>query len=170
MSYVALGAPLLTSIDPEEINPVDRLRSPSLEHWFGTDHLGRDIFARALYGSRVSLIGGLRVSTMSTLVGIAIGLLSGYHRRLDVVAMHVMDGLMAIPGILLLAIALMALIHALKRPRPCEIGGVFLCRERATTRMYVPSHGRRRLTSHRSPWLRAATNLPVAHLLPPAAG
>jgi len=113
--YMALGAPLLSSIDSEEINPVDRLQSPSLEHWFGTDHLGRDIFARALYGSCVSLIGGLCVSTMSTLVGIVIGLLSGYHRRLDVVAMHVMDGLMAIPGILL-AIALMALIHALKRP------------------------------------------------------
>jgi len=166
---MALGAPLLTSIDPEEINPVDRLQSPSLEHWFGTEHLGRDIFARALYGGRVSLIGGLCVSTMSTLVGIVIGLLSGYHRRLDVVVMRVMDGLMAIPGILL-AIALMALIHALKRPRPCEIGGVFLYRERATTRMYVPSHERRRLTSHRSPALLAATNLPVAHLLPPAAG
>jgi len=83
MSYVALGAPLLTSIDPEEINPVDRLQSPSLEHWFGTDHLGRDIFARTLYGGRISLIVGLCVSTMSTFVGLVIGLLSGYTRRLE---------------------------------------------------------------------------------------
>jgi peptide/nickel transport system permease protein len=111
MSCAALGAPLLTTIDPEEINPIDRLQSPSLEHWFGTDHLGRDIFARTLYGSRVSLSVGLCISTMSTLVGLVIGLLGGYQRRLDAVVMRVMDGLMAIPGILL-AIALMALIHA----------------------------------------------------------
>jgi peptide/nickel transport system permease protein len=111
MGCVALGAPLLITIDPEEINPIDRLQPPSLEHWFGTDHLGRDSFARTLYGGRISLIVGLCVSTMSTFVGLVIGLMSGYHRRLDVVVMRVMDGLMAIPGILL-AIALMALIHA----------------------------------------------------------
>jgi peptide/nickel transport system permease protein len=77
MSCIALGAPLLTTIDPEEINPIDRLQSPSLEHWFGTDHLGRDIFARTMYGSRISLIVGVSVSTMSTLVGLIIGLVSG---------------------------------------------------------------------------------------------
>jgi peptide/nickel transport system permease protein len=111
MSCIALGAPLLTTIDPEEINPIDRLQSPSIEHWFGTDHLGRDIFARTMYGSRISLIVGVCVSTMSTLVGLIIGLVSGYHRRLDAVVMRVMDGMMAIPGILL-AIALMALMRA----------------------------------------------------------
>jgi peptide/nickel transport system permease protein len=111
MSCIALGTPLLTTIDPEEINPIDRLQSPSLEHWFGTDHLGRDIFARTMYGSRISLIVGVCVSTMSTLVGLIIGLVSGYHRRLDAVVMRVMDGMMAIPGILL-AIALMALMRA----------------------------------------------------------
>jgi peptide/nickel transport system permease protein len=108
---IALGAPLLTAVDPEEINPIDRLQAPSLEHWFGTDHLGRDIFARTMYGSRISLVVGVCVSTMSTLLGLAIGLVSGYHRRLDAVVMRVMDGLMAIPGILL-AIALMALMRA----------------------------------------------------------
>jgi peptide/nickel transport system permease protein len=101
MSCIALGAPLLTTIDPEEINPIDRLQSPSLEHWFGTDHLGRDIFARTMYDSRMSLIVGVSVATMSTLVGLIIGLVSGYHRRLDAVVMRVMDGMMAIPGILL---------------------------------------------------------------------
>jgi peptide/nickel transport system permease protein len=111
MSCIALGAPLLTTIDPEAINPIDRLQSPSLEHWFGTDHLGRDIFARTMYGSRISLIVGVSVSTMSTLVGLIIGLVSGYHRRLDAVVMRVMDGVMSIPGILL-AIALMALMRA----------------------------------------------------------
>ena len=111
ISCIALGAPLLTTLDPEEINPIDRLQSPSLEHWFGTDHLGRDIFARTMYGSRISLIVGVCVSTMSTLIGLVIGLVSGYHRRLDAMVMRVMDGLMAIPGILL-AIALMALMRA----------------------------------------------------------
>jgi peptide/nickel transport system permease protein len=77
ISCIALGAPLLTSLDPEEINPIDRLQSPSLEHWFGTDHLGRDIFARTMYGSRISLIIGVSVSTMSTLIGLSIGLVSG---------------------------------------------------------------------------------------------
>jgi peptide/nickel transport system permease protein len=108
---IALGAPLLTTIDPEEINPIDRLQSPSFEHWFGTDHLGRDLFARTMYGSRISLTVGVCVSTMSTLFGLVIGLVAGYHRRLDAIVMRVMDGLMAIPGILL-AIALMALMRA----------------------------------------------------------
>ena len=111
VSIVALGAPILAALDPEEINPIDRLQSPSIEHWFGTDHLGRDIYARTIYGSRISLFVGLSVSAISTLVGLVIGLLSGYHRRVDVVVMRVMDGLMAIPGILL-AIALMALVKA----------------------------------------------------------
>jgi peptide/nickel transport system permease protein len=111
ISCIALGAPLLTTVDPEDINPIDRLEAPSLEHWFGTDHLGRDVFARTMYGSRISLIVGVSVSTMSTLIGLSIGLVSGYHRRLDAIVMRVMDGLMAIPGILL-AIALMALMRA----------------------------------------------------------
>jgi peptide/nickel transport system permease protein len=111
VSVVALGAPLWAALDPEEINPIDRLQPPSLEHWFGTDHLGRDIYARTIYGGRISLLVGLCVSAMSTAVGLAIGLLSGYHRRVDVVIMRVMDGFMAIPGILL-AIALMALVNA----------------------------------------------------------
>lgn len=100
------------SIDsPLEINPIDRLQSPSVEHWFGTDHLGPDINARTIHGSRISLLVGLCVAAISTAVGLAIGLLSGYDRRLDVVVMRVMDGIMAIPGILL-AIALMALVNA----------------------------------------------------------
>jgi peptide/nickel transport system permease protein len=111
MGLVALGGPLWMITDPMEINPIDRLQSPSLEHWFGTDHLGRDIYTRTIYGSRISLLVGLCVSTISTMMGLAIGLISGYHRRIDVVVMRVMDGIMAIPGILL-AIALMALVNA----------------------------------------------------------
>jgi peptide/nickel transport system permease protein len=108
MSLVALEGPVWMTTDPMEINPIDRLQSPSMEHWFGTDHLGRDIYTRTIYGSRISLLVGLCVSTISTMVGLAVGLLSGYHRRIDAAVMRVMDGIMAIPGILL-AIALMAL-------------------------------------------------------------
>jgi peptide/nickel transport system permease protein len=111
MTLLALGAPLWVPFDPEEINPIDRLQSPSAAHWFGTDHLGRDIYTRTVYGSRISLVVGVCVSAISIAVGLCIGLLSGYYRRLDTVVMRVMDGLMAIPGIFL-AIALMALMSA----------------------------------------------------------
>jgi peptide/nickel transport system permease protein len=111
ISLVAVGASLWALTDPMEINPIDRLQPPSMEHWFGTDHLGRDIYARTIYGSRISLFVGLCVAAISTTVGLAIGLVSGYSRRIDVVVMRIIDGIMAIPGILL-AIALMALVKA----------------------------------------------------------
>lgn len=111
MSLVALGAPWWSGHDPLEINPIDRLQGPSAEHWFGTDHLGRDIYARTVYGSRISLIVGVSVAVISLAVGLSIGLISGYEPRLDLVVMRVMDGVMAIPAILL-AIALIALVRA----------------------------------------------------------
>jgi peptide/nickel transport system permease protein len=111
MSVVALAAPLWTERDPLDINPIDRLQGPSAEHWFGTDHLGRDIYTRTIYGARISLIVGATVALMSMATGLAIGLISGYDKRIDAVVMRVMDGMMAIPGILL-AIALMALVSA----------------------------------------------------------
>lgn len=111
MLVAALGAPWLGTIDPEELNPIDRLRGPSLTHWFGTDMLGRDLYSRTVYGSRISLLVGLCVAVLSLTIGLAIGLLSGYLRHVDTVVMRIMDGLMAIPAILL-AIALMALMNA----------------------------------------------------------
>ncbi len=107
----AVGAGLLWTHDPQAMRPVARLRTPSAEHWFGTDHYGRDLYSRTLYGGRVSLAVGAAVAVASLITGTAIGLVSGYFRRLDAVVMRVMDGLMAIPGILL-ALALMALVRA----------------------------------------------------------
>ncbi|MDE2515489.1 MAG: ABC transporter permease [Rhodospirillales bacterium] len=108
MILVALLAPWLGTVDPTAIKPWMRTRPPSAEHWFGTDMLGRDIYSRTIYGARVSLIVGFAVALLSSVAGTALGLVSGFVRWLDTPIMRVMDGLMAIPGILL-AIALMAL-------------------------------------------------------------
>jgi len=94
--------------DPLKIAPVNRLRPPSERWWFGTDQFGRDVFTRTIYGSRVSLIVGLSVGAFSSLLGLAMGLACGYFRRIDAIVMRIMDGLMAIPSILL-AIALITL-------------------------------------------------------------
>ena len=107
LALVALLAPYLLS-DPRTLNPVQRLRPPSAEHWFGTDHLGRSVFVRTVYGTRVSLAVGAAVAIATTLVGVAIGLVAGFLRRWDSVLMRAMDAVMAIPGVLL-AIALMSL-------------------------------------------------------------
>jgi peptide/nickel transport system permease protein len=105
---MALLAPFLATVDPTALAPARRTRAPSPEHWFGTDMLGRDIYSRVVYGARVSLIVGFSVALLASLIGLAIGLVSGFLRWADGVIMRVMDGLMSIPPILL-AVALMAL-------------------------------------------------------------
>ena len=107
----SIAAPWLGTVDPIAIDPSHRLRSPSSEHWFGTDRFGRDLYSRVIYGGRVSLIVGLTVAALSTAIGLVIGLVSGYLRAVDAVVMRVMDGMMAIPAILL-AIALITLMKA----------------------------------------------------------
>jgi peptide/nickel transport system permease protein len=110
IALVALVAPLIAG-DPLTMQPAQRLRPPSEANWLGTDNLGRDVFSRTVYGARVSLFVGLSVGSFSVVVGLFIGLLAGYFRRVDAVVMRLMDGLMAIPAILL-AIALVALTRA----------------------------------------------------------
>jgi len=108
MAFIAFFAPYLWTRDPMSLNPISRLQPPGAEHWFGTDHLGRDVYSRVIYGTRISLQVGLSVAFFATVIGLTVGLLSGYFRALDAVIMRVMDGLMAIPSVLL-AIALIAL-------------------------------------------------------------
>jgi peptide/nickel transport system permease protein len=111
MAAIAVAAPWLGTMDPLSVSPARRLRPAGAEHWFGTDMLGRDVYSRVLYGARVSLTVGLAVALLSTLAGLAIGLVTGYLRWLDAVMMRVMDGLMSIPSVLL-AIALISLTTA----------------------------------------------------------
>jgi len=106
---------VLGTINPSEINPVYRNKKPGVErtirsddgketvfvHRFGTDSLGRDIYSRVVYGARVSLLIGITVAVISVAIGLTIGLIAGYIRWLDNIIMRFMDGLMAIPAILL---------------------------------------------------------------------
>ena len=107
---LALAAPLIAT-DPIAMKPADRLLPPGGAHWFGTDHLGRDVWARTVYGARISLLVGLAVAAIAMAVGLAIGLVAGFVKTVEAVAMRLMDGLMAVPAILL-AIALISLSRA----------------------------------------------------------
>jgi peptide/nickel transport system permease protein len=103
----AIFAGLLATHTPTRLDPPKRLRAPSAANRLGTDEFGRDVYSLVLYGARTSLrIGGLTM-LFTSIGGIVVGLLAGYYRRLDLLIMRVMDGLMAFPAILL-AIALMA--------------------------------------------------------------
>ena len=103
-------APLWWTADPQQMRPAERLQPPSEARWFGSDHFGRDVYTRTLYGARVSLVVGASVALLSLALGTTLGLVIGFYRRLDLVMMRVMDGLMAIPAILL-ALALMAMMR-----------------------------------------------------------
>jgi peptide/nickel transport system permease protein len=111
VALIALLAPFLGTTDPLAIAPGERLRRMSSAHRLGTDAFGRDVYSRVLYGARISLLVGMAVALASVAVGLVIGLLAGYFRLLDSIIMRVMDGLMAIPGILL-AIALVTVSGA----------------------------------------------------------
>lgn len=125
LMIIGLAAPFLGTIDPSAINPSFRNKPPGAErmmrmddgtrvpfvHRLGTDSLGRDVYSRVLYGARVSLIIGVTVAALSVSLGLLIGMIAGYIRWLDGILMRVMDGLMAIPAILL-AIALVSLFRA----------------------------------------------------------
>ncbi len=124
---VALVGPLLVPYDPSAQQLALRLQGPSLTHPFGLDELGRDVFARTVFGARVSLSVGLSVVSVSALVGMLLGAMAGYFGGpTDDLISRLMDVLLAFPGILL-AIALVAvlgpsLVHAVLAL--CVIGWV----------------------------------------------
>src|SRR4029078_6559509 len=115
----------LGPIDPSAINPIARNKVPGAEFSmrpdtgerikmiaaFGTDGLGRDVYSRVIYGARISLLVGVSVAVISIACGLFIGLLAGFFRIVDAIVMRIMDGLMAIPAILL-AIAMVSLFRS----------------------------------------------------------
>ena len=106
--FVAVFAPLIAPYDPIKVNISDSLEPPSLRHLLGTDDLGRDVFSRVLWGSRISLSVGVISVSIGFLVGVSIGLLAGYlGGTFDLLAMRVIDALLAFPA-LVLAIAITA--------------------------------------------------------------
>jgi peptide/nickel transport system permease protein len=113
MVLIAFLAPWLGTVDPQALSPIQRLKPPSGEHWFGTDMLGRDVYSRVIYGSRISLTVGVSVAALSIGIGLAIGLVTGFLRWLDAVVMRVMDGLMSIPSVLLAIARVVRLVRSL---------------------------------------------------------
>jgi len=125
MLAIAILAPVLGTVDPTRIDPAWRNKKPGTEITYrlddgstakrialmGTDSLGRDVYSRVIYGTRVSLAIGVAVALAAIVIGLVIGLIAGYIRWLDGPIMRIMDGLMAIPGILL-AIALVSIWRA----------------------------------------------------------
>ena len=108
--FAALLGPIFTK-DPFSLAPMSRLKPPGDFGLFGNDQLGRDVFSRVVNGGRISLTVGLAVAVFAIFVGTILGLIAGYIRALDSIIMRVMDGLMAIPAILL-AIAMISLSGA----------------------------------------------------------
>lgn len=109
---VAVFGPMLTAIDPNQTDYSVKLEGPSAEHWFGTDHHGRDIFTRVIHGLGITMMIGVFSTILGGLIGIFIGIISGYYGgKLDTVIMRLMDILLAFPGILL-ALALISILGA----------------------------------------------------------
>ena len=107
---MALAAPLITRYDPNGLDLMHMLESPSAEHWFGTDDLGQDVFTRVVYGSRISLMIGFVPSLISLILGTALGLMAGYMgRRVDAVIMRLADVVLAFPSLLLAMVVMYTL-------------------------------------------------------------
>ncbi len=104
---LSVGAPLFTNKDPVAIDMTVINKAPCAEHPFGTDNYGRDVFARCLYGGRVSFKVGVLTVICTTILGTILGLLAGYYKKIDIVIMRIIDGLTAFPA-LVLGMALVA--------------------------------------------------------------
>lgn len=106
----AVFAPLITRYDPNALNLVNMRMPPSAEHWFGTDDMGRDVFARVIYGGRLSLMIGFIPSIISLVLGTILGLMAGYlGKRVDAVIMRLADVVLAFPSLLLAMVVMYTL-------------------------------------------------------------
>ncbi|HET8629539.1 MAG TPA: nickel transporter permease [Thermomicrobiales bacterium] len=110
LALLAVLAPALAPFDPLKTDPAHYLYSPGVPYLFGTDQYGRDVFSRVLYGARISLVIGLISVGIAAVVGVTVGLVSGYYGRwVDGVLMRLIDVMLAFPGILL-ALAIVSML------------------------------------------------------------
>ena len=116
LSLFAIFSPMISQFTPLEIDPVNRLKPPNIQHWFGTDNFGRDLFSRVASGAQVSMGVGFSVAILTAVIGMIIGLYSAYYSVLDHILMRFCDALMAFPDILL-AVAIMAVLG----PQPINV-------------------------------------------------
>lgn len=107
MTLLAVLAPWVAPYSPAKLSIVNRLKPPSAVNWFGTDEFGRDVLSRAIFAGRISLLVGFAVVIVSSLIGVTLGLIAGFFRKLDTPAARLIDAMMAFPEILL-AISLVA--------------------------------------------------------------
>jgi len=107
IALLAALAPLIAPYAPNKLSVVNRLKPPSGVYWFGTDEFGRDVFSRTIYAGRLSLLVGASVVALASIVGITLGVIAGFFRKLDTPIARVIDAMMAFPDILL-AISLVA--------------------------------------------------------------
>jgi peptide/nickel transport system permease protein len=108
LAVMAIAAPFVATHDPVKQDMASPLKAPSNEHWLGTDKQGRDTWSRIVYGTRPTLIGAIFVVLIAYLVGVPLGLISGYYGgRIDNIIMRSLDMLLAFPA-LLLAILIVA--------------------------------------------------------------
>ncbi|RXZ83149.1 ABC transporter permease [Paenibacillaceae bacterium] len=106
----ALIGPYLTSYDPTKVDYSIKLLKPSTDHWFGTDHNGRDIFTRIVHGMQLTLSVGIFSVVVGASIGVVLGIFSGYYGgKIDTIIMRIMDILLAFPGILL-ALAIVSVL------------------------------------------------------------
>ena len=107
IALLAALAPLIAPYAPNRLSIVNRLKPPSGMYWFGTDEFGRDVFSRTIYAGRLSLLVGVSVVVLASVVGVTLGVIAGFFRKLDTPIARIIDAMMAFPDILL-AIALVA--------------------------------------------------------------
>lgn len=108
---MALFAPWIAPMDPIEISVARRLQAPSTYHWFGTDELGRDVFSRIIFGTRISLLVGISSTVIGAVFGVSFGIVAGYFGgKVDAIFMRLMDVMLAFPGILL-ALGIVAVLE-----------------------------------------------------------
>ena len=96
----AVLAPWVAPYAPNKLSIVNKLKAPSLAHLFGTDEFGRDIFSRAIYAGRISLLVSLGVVCISTALGVVMGVAAGFFRKLDAPISRLLDAMMSFPDIL----------------------------------------------------------------------